>query len=107
MRTRLTIGIHNADDGRRYGERKRVRNIYRLDWLVLFVLTLTPKVFRVHRQRLVHVSDLDKTSAIDIPIHDDNYGFGWKRNDAQVLVIRLHRHRWRVQFDNTFGHLGC
>ena len=75
--------------------------------IIHILVNLTPKVFGVHRERLVLVPNLDKPSAVDIPIHNGNYRFGWKSNDAQVLVIGLDSHRGGAQFDNTFGHRDC
>ena len=62
------------------------------------------KVFGVHREGLVNVPDLHEFGAIDIPIHNGDHRFGWKSNDAQVLVVGLDSHHGRDQFDNAFGY---
>jgi hypothetical protein len=68
------------------------------------LVTLNPKVLRVHRQGLIHIPDLDEPTAIDIPIHDGNYCVGWNSNDTRMLVSGLNSHNRRVQFDKTLSH---
>jgi len=56
------------------------------------VLAPITKVFRVHRQRLILIPDLDEPSPVDISRHDGNFRVGWNGNHHRVLVLESDSH---------------